>query len=363
MQKFHKHKKLVLVAALDWGLGHASRMIPVINSLLEMGFKVDLASDNQAFRLLENEFPNLSIFHLPSYQIRYSKSNYLMLRLIAQVPKMVYGTFMEHKWLKQYVHNNQPDLIISDNRFGLFHRNVKSVYVTHQINVIMPQGLKPIENLVRRIHRSIIMKYSLCLVPDFEKDGISGDLSHSSKKFPFKIEYLGVLSRFNSDNLIRTEDIPDVLIVISGPEPQRSILENKLTDVYRNSSKTVWMVLGKPGEKNHFVNNNIHKISHLPKEKMAYLMKNAPILIMRSGYTSLMDLFVLGRKSILVPTPGQTEQEYLAKFYDSHFGFKIVLQSEIKSEENFLAQNCTDWNTENSQNELMLMQRLNKIVG
>jgi uncharacterized protein (TIGR00661 family) len=333
----------ILIAPLNWGLGHATRMIPLVHEFLKFGCEVELASDGQAYELLKQEFPKLKIHRVPAYEIRYSKHRFLMLRLIVQVPAMFRGMRKEHKWLKVYCDINAPDLIISDDRFGMHHKSVPSYYVTHQINVIMPRYFKVLQPVVRFIHQKIIENYQLCLIPDMEVHGLSGVLAHSKATFNFPVKYVGVLSRFPNAYKKYTGDIPYILAVISGPEPQRTILETKLIERFEKGSQTVWIVSGKPDSVKQKQVGSVKLISHLPSEELFGLMKAVPVLICRSGYSTLMDLFEIGRKAIIIPTPGQTEQEYLAEYFAEHYEFKVISQNTLDDNVKFEPKHCTQW--------------------
>jgi UDP:flavonoid glycosyltransferase YjiC (YdhE family) len=341
MTVLKSHK--ILIAPLDWGLGHATRMIPLIHVFLEAGCDVELATDGQAYELLKQEFPFLKMHRVPTYGIRYTKHKYLMLRLVAQAPAMYFGMRREHKWLETYCENNAPDLIISDDRFGMHNKSVPSVYVTHQINVIMPGYLKALQPLVRFIHRKIIHNYQLCLIPDMESKGLSGILAHSKTTFNFPVKYIGVLSRFPNAYKNISDEIPHILAVISGPEPQRTILETKLIARFKNEPKSILIVSGKPDSDEQKQVGSVKIINHLPSESLYGLMKTVPVLICRSGYSTLMDLFEIGRKAIIIPTPGQTEQEYLADYFSKHFGFIAISQKALGDNVRFEAAYCNEW--------------------
>ncbi|MEA1874832.1 MAG: glycosyltransferase [Bacteroidota bacterium] len=341
MTKNKSHK--VLFAPLDWGLGHATRMTPLIQEFLNLGCEVEIATGGQAYELLMHEFPKLQMHRISGFDIRYSKHPLLMFRLIAQAPAMFRGMRKEYKWLKAYCENKAPDLIISDNRFGMHNKSVPSVYVTHQINVIMPNYLKGLQPLVRYIHKKIIKNYQLCLIPDMEQQGLTGILAHSMNHFDFPHHYVGVLSRFPRSYDEIPDEIPDVLAVISGPEPQRTILETKLVKRFKNETKSVLIVSGKPDSAVQNQVGSVKIISHLPSETLSELMKAAPVLICRSGYSTLMDLFEMGRKAIIIPTPGQTEQEYLANYFMDHYNFKAISQNAFSENVQLEPEHCGKW--------------------
>ncbi len=141
---------------------------------------------------------------------------------------------------------------------------------------------------------------------------ISGDLSHKYK-LPKHAQFVGVLTRFRNPE-IQPAIKYDVLAIISGPEPQRTIFEDLIIDQAKNTNKKYVIVSG-ISEKNTDIqfNDNIRMISHIPGEELFQLILCSEIIISRGGYSTLMDLAVLNKKCIFVPTPGQTEQEYLVE--------------------------------------------------
>ena len=309
-----------MVAPLDWGLGHATRCIPLISELMVQGFDVIIAADGQVKLLLEQEFPKLAFILLPGYKISYSRSKYwLPLKIILQVPKILISIYQEHEWLKKIIKLHSIDAVISDSRFGLYNPSVPSVYITHQL--LIKTGRRFTERITQKIHYRFIKKFTQCWVPDFEGQiNIAGELSHP-ELVPSNIRYIGCVSRFEKKGGLGK--LYDLLIIISGPEPQRSIFEGLLFEQLRGYNGNVLFVRGLPELsqteiKNHphypDQNKNITVKNHLDAAALNLAMQKAKLIISRSGYTTVMDLVKLQQKAILVPTPGQTEQEYLAKY-------------------------------------------------
>ena len=235
------HSSRVLVAPLNWGLGHATRCVPIIKGLLAEGYEVVIAADGYPLKFLRREFPHLEWIEFEGLKVRYADGQSQVGAMLRQVPEFLRGIWREHKELKRIVEAYDIDVVVSDNRFGLWCRDVHSVYVTHQLMVKMPRGLKWMEWAVWRLHRWFIKHYDECWVPDVEgEDNLSGDLSH---KYPLlkNTRFIGPLSRF-STTPIRWEDVRveaealdlkdryDVVAVISGPEPHRTNLERQITD-------------------------------------------------------------------------------------------------------------------------------------
>ncbi len=333
-------KPVILISPLDWGLGHASRCIPLIRELQHLGCEVIIASEKGPASLLQHELPQLSFLPLDGYNVQYSRNkSFLLLRLFTQIPKLIFSINKEHKWLKKVTRERKIDAIISDNRMGFYHLKIPSIYITHQLHIKTANSFT--EKIADKIHRSFIKKYSACWVPDFEGDvNIAGELSHLVKEFT-KTIYLGCLSRFEKKENVAKQY--ELVVIISGPEPQRTIFENILFDQLNNYNKKVLFIRGLPGKddvKKH-PNNLITVVNHLAADELNLAMQQCNYVISRSGYTTIMDLVKIQQKAILVPTPGQTEQEYLAtnlfdrKIFFSEEQNKFSLKDTLKKAEAF----------------------------
>lgn len=303
-----KHR--ILIAPLEWGLGHATRCIPIINELLNQNCEVFIAAEGASFYLLKKEFPALNFLPLMGYRMKYSRKKYFLpWKILGQFPKIVFTIYKEHQWLKKMVNQNKIDAVISDNRFGMYHNKIPSVYITHQL--LIKTGNAFTERIAQRIHYFFIRKYNDCWVPDFEINGLAGELSHP-KKLPKKIKHLGALSRFELSGAVKKYDL---LISISGPEPQRTIFEGQILNDLLSYPGKVLFVRGLP-ENNEVLkceNLLIEIKNHLSAKQLNEAILQSDMIVSRCGYTTIMDLVKLRKKAILVPTPGQTEQEYLAK--------------------------------------------------
>lgn len=311
----------ILVAPLNWGLGHASRCIPIIKALLENNFMPIIASNGNALQLLRKEFPTLPHLELPSYDISYSKN--IKWNLILQLPKIWLAVKKEQKMIAQYIQHNKTIVgIISDNRFGVLNSKIPSVYITHQINVL--SGFT--SYFTSKIHQNIIQKFDECWIPDNEHAPFSGKLS-TFKNTKINAQYIGVLSRF------KKEQLPlkiDVLLLLSGPEPHRTTLEIQLKKAFKNHSQTIVLVQGKLEKMQlKWIENSITILNYALSEELERLINSSKVVLCRSGYSSVMDLAVLQKKVFFIPTKGQTEQEYLAKYL-----FKN-LQAPFSTETNF----------------------------
>lgn len=321
---FPANAKKILICPLNWGLGHASRLIPVIRELLNSKFRVYIGAAGYSLELLRQEFPELQYINFPSFTVTYGKRKSLSLLLLLQLPKIIYGIIKEHAALKKLVKRYSIDIIISDNRFGLWSKKVPAIYITHQVHVILPRRLQFFEPLIYRLHRQIISKYSECWIPDFADplDNLSGKLSHVHRQ-PSNNKFIGPLSRFSSypvKSTINKRYSYDIAIILSGPEPQRTIIEKQLINEIRNSQYKALIIRGRPDKKLITeTSENITMVSHMQAGEFVNMISQSRYIICRSGYSTIMDLVALKRTAILIPTPGQTEQEYLARHLSAYF--------------------------------------------
>jgi len=339
IQHINLKNKTVIICPLNWGLGHATRDTVIIKHLLSNDCTVIIGADKAPLFFLKQEFPQLKYIKIPSTEISYPAKGSMFLKMLLYVPKLLSGIYNEHKLLKKILVENKIDAVISDNRFGLWNKKITSIFITHQIRIMMPKGLKFLEKPVYLLNRFFINKYDYCLIPDFEnKDNLSGRLSHDVK-LPKNTKYIGILSRFDINKQIKFKNTEqyDILAVISGPEPQRTILESILIAKFENTKHKYLIIRGKPLSKNKVDIKNIVFKNHLKTEELQYFILNTPVIITRSGYSTIMDLVTLKKtaksklstKVILVPTPGQTEQEYLSEYLKNKKMFYSVLQSEL----------------------------------
>ncbi len=302
-------QKHVVVAVLDWGLGHATRCVPIIQELLSQNCKVTLAGNGQSLKLLKQEFPLLEFQELPSYNVSYSVSMPFLLKIFLQLPKFLHVIRAEHNEINKLVSQRSVDVVISDNRYGCWSTQVPSVLITHQVNIIMPPVLSWLSFGINYFNHKFIKRFNLCWVPDFESDQITGRLTIPGK---LNIRFIGMLSRFERNENISVD--PDLIVgLVSGPEPQRQILESMLERQMVNHVGKGILVRGIPNgaERKHA---RIKFINHLPARELGELIQKANIIITRSGYSTIMDLVRLGKKNVVfIPTPGQSEQEYLAE--------------------------------------------------
>lgn len=306
-------KPNILVAPLDWGLGHATRCIPVIRELVRQDCRVHLAGDGKVKALLTQEFPHLPFVDLKGYGVNYSASRWtLPFTLTAQIPKIIAAIKYENERLKIIVKEQSIDAVISDNRYGLYHPGIPTVFLTHQLLIKTPLG-KYADRQLQKINYSYINQFTECWVPDNDHGtNFAGDLSHPLLEPGPPVRYLGPLSRFSPT----THPLPGkhLLVLLSGPEPQRTLLENIFVRQAGDYRHPTVFVRGLPGGGPPLslpAHVTVH--DHLAADALEEAMSFAHFVVARCGYSTVMDLAVLQKKGILIPTPGQTEQQYLSE--------------------------------------------------
>ena len=348
----------ILIAPLNWGLGHATRCIPVINALLQEGFQPVLAGDGDSLELLKKEFPQLKSYPLPSYEIRYTKNGkFLKYKLLIDLPGIQKVIKKERLAVEKIIEKEHISGIISDNRFGVFSDKVPSVYITHQVNVL--SGLTTF--FTSKFHQKIISKYDECWVPDYRgENSLAGKLSQADLP-GLNLKYIGPLSRFNNEippKEGRINNIKyDIMVLLSGPEPQRTLLEEKLLKELKDYPEKVLFVRGvisdkKESELKNTENSNIKIVNYLLQDELQEAVAGSEIIVSRSGYSTIMDLSAMQARAFFIPTPGQEEQEYLAKYLErqktapfaSQKDFKLDLLEKISKYSGFQSRNTSEEN-------------------
>jgi uncharacterized protein (TIGR00661 family) len=322
-------KKRILVCPLDWGLGHATRCIPAIRELTRQGAEVIIAGDKGPLSLLRGEFPDLESAVLSGYDIRYPSGGNMLLSMALQAPGILGKIRAEHLMLSSIIADREIDAVISDNRYGLWTDKVPCVFITHQVRIKCPAWLRALEPFTSRLTRSYMERYTSCWIPDVEEPpGLSGDLSHNVA-LPANTSYIGPLSRFTGMEPDTGPEKFELVVVLSGPEPQRSILERILLEQLRETSLKTLLLRGRPAEEGRQIRDNVTILPHLSSQSMMWVLLHAELIICRPGYSTIMDLAVLGKNAVFIPTPGQTEQEYLAEAYRRNGSFFSMAQKDF----------------------------------
>ena len=312
----------ICISPIDWGLGHATRCITLIKAFEKLGYNVYIATEGYHEAILREALPNAHFLQLRGYRIRYAKWGFILpLVLLFQLPKIIYSIIHENSWLKKAHAQYQFDMIISDNRFGFYHKQVPSVFITHQLNLQMHFAWAT--SLFQKIQYAWLKKYTACWIPDIEgANNLSGVLANPKQKPSIPLWYMGCLSRLIDAPIHSvTNNNQNVFLgIVSGPEPQRTLLENLLWKAGNKLNIPFVVIAGTPSkeESNKIIaeNKNATLYAHLAAPELVQEIKRAEYIICRGGYTTLMELIPFEKKLIFIPTPGQTEQMYLGKLWE-----------------------------------------------
>lgn len=321
----NKSPEKILYCVLNWGLGHATRSIPVIKKQLKKGHTVHIASDGLALIFLKKKFPNLEFHELPAYDIQYGATDKSMWwTLFKQLPKIQRSIRLEKKIIDELVDIHHFERIISDNRLGCYHPEIENIYLTHQLKI--PEGLQG--KIATYFHRKAIRKFSEIWVPDDKQHTLSGILS-KWKGLKKPIKFLGPLSHLKK---AQPSENPEIryLLLLSGPEPQRTLLEEKLIDCLRNITEKIVLVRGTNRLLGKTLSSNWEVHDMILGDPLQKLICNSAYIVSRSGYSSIMDFAQFGIRPILIPTPGQPEQKYLALRLRRKYRTKILRQKYLE---------------------------------
>ena len=322
----------VLFGICSWGLGHAVRDLPLIKRAIQAGHAITIVSIGRPLEFIRKELgERCTYYEVPDYSPVYSEKTLSVVKFVGRLPVYLNEVAKEHRKISQLVRDNGYDRIISDSRFGVYHPDIPSFLIFHQLRFIAPGRIRIFERGTEGFNYLIRRNFVKVLVPDIKEDNasLSGDLSHDLRYFKDdKIEYLGILCDLKRREL--PQDI-DYFISISGPEPQRTILEKRIMSQLPSlHDASVVVALGKPEERNTTVSRNVKIFNCLGRKQQEDMMNRSRLVITRAGYTTLMELAVLGKKALLIPTSGQTEQIYLARHHLQKGNFYSVSQERLK---------------------------------
>lgn len=323
-----KSHRRILVSPLNWGLGHATRLIPIIEELIRQDHYIIIAGEGASLSVLRDAFPKLDWCQLPGFKVLLSQHRFQWLKLLQQIPTFLRTIKGEHTAVKKLIKEHNINLIISDNRYGLYSKNVASVIITHQTNPYLGKHFSWMRPITKHLSANLLKRFDECWIPDVKcENNLSGSLSSSINGL--KTKYIGLLSRLKSHSSTSHQSPIDILIILSGPEPQRTRLEQILIGQLKTSSlKTIILCAHPDREIEQF--GNITLLPHCSAEKQKQFILNSKQIICRSGYSTLMDLMLCKRTALLIPTPGQFEQEYLAQRVSTLFNFKTIKQSNLR---------------------------------
>lgn len=320
--------KKILVVPLNWGLGHTTRLIPIIRELINCGFAIYFGGSKPQIKLMKQEFKKLQYISFPAMQIRFGRQKYQIISLLIQIPRFIFQIANEHRFTKKLIERERIDMIFSDNVYGIWNKKAYTIFITHQLSIRMPRSLNWMHYPVNYINKWFIKKFNECWIPDIEgSENLAGELS-KSKRTQVQYKYIGLLSRFSyfkkpSDTISFRKN--SILILLSGPEPQRTFFEKLIAEQLSGLPSEVdyTLIRGLPDEPDGLPGK---WKNHLPAMDLHKLIIESEYIICRAGYSTIMDLVVLNRTAILVPTPGQSEQEYLATYLEKKGWFITIPQ-------------------------------------
>ncbi len=313
----------VLLSPLSWGLGHAMRDIPLIKKLLAHDHEVTIAACGNALNALKQEFPRCRFIEFEDYPSPYSSGSLFLPKFFLYLPVLLKAVSNERRTLAKILAKDRYDLIISDNRLGVYAKDVPSIFITHQLHYHMPFAIWPVELFALRINTYLHRKYDRIIVPDNPPGALSlaGKLARpGSDDTRSRAFFSGILTSIQKRAC--AEDL-DYLVMISGPEPQRTKLEELLLPSVQELEGKSVVILGSPKRKTEIVATDTCTVKgYVSNDEKVGLMNRAKFVICRSGYTTMMELAELQKKKgLFIPTPGQTEQEYLSWYYQKQGWF------------------------------------------
>lgn len=324
-------KPLVYFSVLNMGLGHAARSLPLIKSFLKRDWEVLVGSNGRALDFLKRELPGIPVVTTPDYGLRYANGIWLMPALLRQLPRLISRINREKRFTRRIVETYNPRLIVSDHCYGAYDRQIPAVFIAHQLVLEMPAFLNRLRNSGGMLHRKMLRHFDKILIPDIA-NGRQGLLSGRLSELPpadSRFAFIGLLSSL-AHPTAKSDRAADVFISISGPEPQRSVLEDLVLHQVESISGKVVVALGRAEE--HLClqsSKNLHVFTHLDRRQFATAMTEAAVIVARPGYTTLMELAFLGKPALLIPTPGQTEQVYLAEYHRQQGFYQVCNQQDI----------------------------------
>jgi UDP-N-acetylglucosamine transferase subunit ALG13 len=299
--------------------------VPVIRYLLEKGCRLSVAGNEWQRQYIENTFPGIHTIHLDGYNVWYSKNGSSFLpALMMQLPRLAHTIMQEHEWLKHAVDKFGFNGVITDNRYGLYHATVPNVILTHQVVPQTGWGKLP-DSVLHTLHDKRLSCFKDCWIVDAEHGpNLAGSLSRPSV-MPANATYIGLLSQYRRTTVSEEH----LLVLLSGPEPQRGMLSDMLWEQLKNYNGKIVFVEGSNDVPERDVPANMEYHKRLNADKLTPLIAAASMVICRSGYSTLMDLLAMDKKAIIIPTPGQAEQEYLGKYLHEHDVFYCAHQKHL----------------------------------
>jgi uncharacterized protein (TIGR00661 family) len=319
----------IIFGICSWGLGHATRSLPIIRKLIDEKNDLTIITSGRSLKLLKNELGNgINYYDIPDYPMLVSETTrQFIVKSAIYWPAFIKRMESGLQKLKKIIEKQKCDRIISDSRYDMYDKKIPSFFISHQMRIMNPLRFKKFESGSEIFNLFFFKRFAGVIIPDYKKDNLSGDLSHNLKRIDEnKLHYVGIISDFNKK---QTKKDIDYLFSISGPEPQRTILEKKVLSQIDDLNGKIVVTLGKSEQVGKIDKKEITTYTFLSKEKREDFLNRSKLVISRSGYSTIMDLAVVGSKALFIPTPGQVEQQYLGQYHSKKKTFHCVNQNNI----------------------------------
>jgi uncharacterized protein (TIGR00661 family) len=319
----------IIYGVCSWGLGHATRSLPIMRKLIQENNDLTIISHGRSLELLKNELgEEITYVNIPDYPILLSdNTRQFIAKSSIYWPLFLHRIQSGLRKLTKILEKNGYDTIISDARYDVYSKKVPSFFISHQMRIMNPLRIQIFETGSEFFNLFFFKRCRGVIVPDFKEDNLSGELSHELKKIDEnRLHYVGVLSDFKK--LDKKRDI-DYLLSITGPEPQRTKFEKVLFSQLDQLKGKIVVTLGKTDNIDLLENKQANVYSYLTRKKREEVLNRSKLVISRSGYSTILDLSVLNSHALLIPTPGQIEQEYLAQYHMKKNTFYAVNQESL----------------------------------
>jgi uncharacterized protein (TIGR00661 family) len=319
----------IVYGVCSWGLGHATRSLPLIRKLISEDHNLTIITSGRTLKLLQREIKDdAQYMDVPDYPILISEdAKRVMVKSLVYWPSFIRRMQVGLAILTKLLQRKNYDMILSDGRYDMYNKKIPSFFISHQMRIMNPLRIKFLETASELFNHFFFKRFYGVLVPDYRQDDLSGDLSHNLKLLDEnRLHYVGILSDFKRR---KTKKDIDYLVSLSGPELQRKILEKKLLSQLEGLKGKIVVTLGKAEATHQKSDDNIRVYSYLSKEKREEILNRTKLVISRSGYSTIMDLAVINTKALMIPTPGQIEQQYLAEYNTVKEKIYSVNQSSI----------------------------------
>ncbi|MEK6968538.1 MAG: glycosyltransferase [Nanoarchaeota archaeon] len=314
----------------NYGLGHATRMLPVIMKLIEQGEKVTIVAKGNSLLMLKNELGDASNYELMQYEVplKFSDKGFSMFETLKAGPSFISLISSQKKWLENFSAKEKIDRVIADGEIGYHLKNKKSFFVNNQLRLLPGSLLGDGTELLTDVFSKGFEKV---IVPDDENGTLGGLLTSKTRFYDKKrLAYVGILSSIRKKNVVRNVDY---FISISGPGISKEVFTRQVMEQLHLLKGKVVVALGRPDLKEIASKGNAKIYPYLNRKQQESFLNKAKLVISRSGYTTMMELAEIDKKAFFIPTLNHPEQEYLAKFQKNSGRFHYSKQDSFNFKE------------------------------